>query len=369
MNNSLAYYVFKVEEISSQIISVQLLFKGKLSVMILGLYTGASPETRFNQALEVNFLIAKAVNSSTFVVLGENFNENRSGRSASYKFCLGLGLGLVNSFATYHLVCSVSSFFNTNHNAVMVLIDLSGLLDAEFRDCFSAKLLIIADKFFNTVFCGNVDDMNKHFSKFFGLELLVAKIVRTFSSGNMSKADYLTKIWSILDDAKAHNFTNLVCLRVKSVVVLKHLLLVCKEYKKSKMYELKLAKKISIRKAIAMYMENFCSNKVVDDELVLEPEKVKLGMNKIYVSLDYVKNNAFSGVMDVINMSELLLVVGSLPNNKAAGLSSILNELWKHSGENVLGCLLVLLNTCLIVGGVPALWKKAWVSMIFKPYD
>ncbi|KAG9295628.1 hypothetical protein G9A89_005321 [Geosiphon pyriformis] len=104
MNNSLAHYVFKVEEISSQIILVQLLFKGKLSVIILGLYTGASSKTKFNQALEVNFLIAKAVNSSTFVVLGENFNENRSGRSASYKFCLGLSLGLVNSFATYHLV-------------------------------------------------------------------------------------------------------------------------------------------------------------------------------------------------------------------------------------------------------------------------
>ncbi|KAG9291638.1 hypothetical protein G9A89_022057 [Geosiphon pyriformis] len=69
MNNSLAHYVSKMEEISGQVISVQLLFKGKLSVMVLSLYAGALFDARFGLASEVNFFIAKTVNSSTFVVL------------------------------------------------------------------------------------------------------------------------------------------------------------------------------------------------------------------------------------------------------------------------------------------------------------
>ncbi|KAG9304265.1 hypothetical protein G9A89_019827 [Geosiphon pyriformis] len=69
-----------------------------------------------------------------------------------------------------------------------------------------------------------------------------------------------------------------------------------------------------------------------------------------YMLLDYVRNDAFSGVMREIVMEELLLVVGDLPDGKATGLSSISNELWKHSDKMVLRCL-------------------AWVLMIPKPYD
>ncbi|KAG9301930.1 hypothetical protein G9A89_020974 [Geosiphon pyriformis] len=84
MNTSLARHVSKVEEIPGRVISVQLLFKGKLSVTVLGLYAGASSGARFGQASEVNTLIAKAVNSSNFVILGGDLNENGSGRSASF---------------------------------------------------------------------------------------------------------------------------------------------------------------------------------------------------------------------------------------------------------------------------------------------
>ncbi|KAG9288102.1 hypothetical protein G9A89_017697 [Geosiphon pyriformis] len=53
--------------------------KSKLSVTVLGLYAGASSRARFGQTSEVNSLIAKAVNSSNFVILGGDFNENGSG--------------------------------------------------------------------------------------------------------------------------------------------------------------------------------------------------------------------------------------------------------------------------------------------------
>ncbi|KAG9300446.1 hypothetical protein G9A89_010071 [Geosiphon pyriformis] len=106
-----------------------------------------------------------------------------------------------------------------------------------------------------------------------------------------------------------------------------------------------------------------------------EPGKVKLSVNKImkdwtqkwavllampnlwacqYAPLDYVNNDAFSGVINSINMSELILGIKDLPDDKSAELS---------------GCLLGLLNTCLEESVVPALWKRVWVSMISKPYD
>ncbi|KAG9288011.1 hypothetical protein G9A89_017606 [Geosiphon pyriformis] len=160
MNNSLAHHVFRIEEIPGRLILIRLLFKGKLLVTILDLYAGASSGTRFAQTSAVNSFIAKAVNSSTFIVLGGNFNENDSGRSASFKFCLGLGL--VNSFtghllvnmATWsnsrgvektidfilvsrtlsstvvkHCVNSVSDFFDMDHKSVMVSVGLGGLLN------------------------------------------------------------------------------------------------------------------------------------------------------------------------------------------------------------------------------------------------
>ncbi|KAG9289961.1 hypothetical protein G9A89_010267 [Geosiphon pyriformis] len=56
--------------------------------------------------------------------------------------------------------------------------------------------------------------------------------------------------------------------------------------------------------------------------------------------LDYVDDDAFSGVMVDIGMEKLSLAVDNLPNNKA------------HCGEEVLVCLLKLLNLCLSMSAV-----------------
>ncbi|KAG9296507.1 hypothetical protein G9A89_015099 [Geosiphon pyriformis] len=155
---------------------------------------------------------------------------------------------------------------------------------------------------------------------------------------------------------------------MKSDVILKHLLSVRRDYRRSKMFESRLAKEASIRIAIEKRMENFCSNKggmirsvlerpfykmvldhlVVNDELVLEPKKIKSSVDKImkewtrkcsvysvlpdlwacqYAPLDYVWDNAFSGIMYAVSIGKLLSVVGGLPDGKTAGLSSIPNEL------------------------------------------
>ncbi|KAG9292116.1 hypothetical protein G9A89_005260 [Geosiphon pyriformis] len=381
INNSLTHYVSKVKKILGKIILVRFLFKGKLSVTILGLYASASSETRFGQALKVNFLIAKAVNSSTFVVLGGDFNENESRRSATFKFCLGLDL--VNSFANHHMekaftwsnsqrvektidfifVCSVSGFFDTDHSDV----------STGFRDCLSIKLLVVADEFFGAETYNDMD--------FFGLELLIAKIVKKFVLGDLPGVDCLVKTWSTLNSAKTCAFADLIGLGGKSEVVLGHLSLVHKEYRRLKMYESRVAKKAFIKLVISKHMENFCSDKdsmirsvldqpsckvvlnylVVDNELILELEKaVFLVVPDLwahqYALLDYVQDCAFSNVMSVISLNKLLLVVDGLPDSKAAGF-----------GDGVLEYLLRLLNACLLVGGVSVLvLMNTWPIALIK---
>ncbi|KAG9299851.1 hypothetical protein G9A89_003395 [Geosiphon pyriformis] len=306
-DSSLTCHVSRVEEVSSQVISVRLLFKDKLSVTFLELYVGASSGVRFGQASEVNSLIAKAVNSSTFVVLGGNFNENESGRSLVL-------LGELFSGAKSH----------ENMNTMWVVLEKAVVESAD---------VTFSRHWFSKFRCSR----NKHSFKFCGLELLVAKIVKAYCFGDLSVVNCL-----------AHAFNDLVCSGVKSEVIIKHLSLVRKDYRRSKMFELRLAKEASIRKTVERHMEKFCSNKgsiirsvldkpfhkvvlnhlVVDNKLVLEPEKVKLGVNKIikewtrkhsYTSLDYVWDNAFSGVIYAVSMDKLLLVVVSLLDDKTTG--------------------------------------------------
>ncbi|KAG9290835.1 hypothetical protein G9A89_010984 [Geosiphon pyriformis] len=372
----------------------------------LGLYADALAGVRFDQTSEVNSLITKTINSSTFMVLGGDFNENGFGknnnsrrieRTIDYIF---VSRNLASA-VVYYVIGFVSGFFDTDHKTVIMSIGLDGFLDghlnslhkqankdywkfnikdadstkwAKFKDCVASKLLLAEDKLSDAEAYGKMDAIwvilkkcsrNRHSSRFFGLEMLAAKIVKKFNFDDANGIDCLMKTWSTLNKAKANAFTNLILLDNCLISILKHLSLVRKSYKKSKMHELRLAEEASIRKVVLDHL-------VVDDKLVVELIKIKSNMDRImktlpnlwacqYMSLNYVKNNTFSEVMHPIGLSKLLLVIGGLPDRKTAGLSGIPNELWKHGSNTVVGCLLRLLNVCLN--------KRAWVLIIPKPYN
>ncbi|KAG9292498.1 hypothetical protein G9A89_001571 [Geosiphon pyriformis] len=187
MNNSLVHHVSKIEKVSGQIISVRDLFKKKLSVMILELYAGVSAETRYDQMSKINFFIAKAVNFSTFVVVGGDFNEDSTKRNASFKFYMNLRL--VNSFHEHslakgvekvifvthnlasavagHKIKLVSEFFDTDYKAILIAVSLSGFLDVVkfLLDRKTAGLSGIPNKLWKhdnqQVFSGLLDILNK----------------------------------------------------------------------------------------------------------------------------------------------------------------------------------------------------------------
>ncbi|KAG9288782.1 hypothetical protein G9A89_023079 [Geosiphon pyriformis] len=468
INNSLAKHVCKVSKVPGRLISVKLLFRNKFSVSFLGLYAGASALVCFSQANDVNTMIASAVNESSFVVLGGDFNEDSLHRSASFRKCGSLGLvnslvcslfvkvptwsnswgvtktidylfispNLVNAIVD-HDVLDVSDFFDTDHQAVSASIGLGGLLDTRLcsvrkqanRDCWkydfkdtsvalwlrfreatavnaamfsadflAARDLLDLDAMWNAVqktMCFSVSEVfrkkwfkgyngvfTKHSFRFHKLELLVFKLVKASCSVDLLDSAGAAVVRSLF---LSKSFFDNICSALSKTR---------KFYRASKLLESKCAEESQIRSAVDKRMESFESNKghtirsilerpfrkvvldylVVGDELYLDPDHVKEKVDEImegwtrkhdvalnvsgnwsnqYWPLDYVFDGTFLNVMSCVSFDEMSGVVSVLPNGKAAGLSGISNELWKHCDKSVLDMLL----------------KEAWVLMIPKPYE
>ncbi|KAG9291533.1 hypothetical protein G9A89_021952 [Geosiphon pyriformis] len=116
---------------------------------------------------EINSLITRAMNESSFIILGGDFNKDRSYKCASFKKCFDLGL--VNSlgrsfldklptwynshgvaktidyvFLSFNLVnaiidcnmLNVDDFFDTDYKSVSVSVGLSGLLDTRLSSMY-----------------------------------------------------------------------------------------------------------------------------------------------------------------------------------------------------------------------------------------
>ncbi|KAG9296724.1 hypothetical protein G9A89_001356 [Geosiphon pyriformis] len=247
-----------MDEIPGYLISVHLLFKNKLSVMVLGLYAGVSISTWFSQAADINSMISKAVNASSFVVLSGNFNENESNKSASFKFCLGLSL--VNTFNKHSLA---KAFIWSNSKVVEKVIDF----------------ILVSG---NLAFA-----MTSHF-------------VDDVSGSDM------------FEEAKVNGNLNTMW---------------------------KLLEKAIVQAADTVFSMIWYNHLVVDNELVIESNEVKLKVDKIiegwtrkrsvlpkipdlwaqqYMPLNYVDDNAFSGVIVEISIKKLFLVVNNLLNDKTA---------------------------------------------------
>ncbi|KAG9300877.1 hypothetical protein G9A89_015333 [Geosiphon pyriformis] len=415
MNSSLAKHVCKVLEVSDWLLSIKLLFKNKLLVLILGLYANVSLAVWFSQTGNVNFLIAKTVNESFFVIFGGDFNKNSSYKCASFKKCLDLGLvnslvssptmkehtwtnsndvikmidymfvslNLINAIIHYD-VLKVSKHFDMDYQSVSVSVSLGGLLDTclnffhkqdDFKDATSANVamfsVLLANRMFKKKWFKSFDDVfTKNSSRFHRLKLLVSRIVKTSCEESVASA-----IQDIVDSGAGSNHIHSALFGTR------------KFYHTAKLAKFLSAKKVNIRSAIDKRIESFEVNKshmirsilerpfhkvvldhlIVNDELILEPDLVK---SKVDIIMEgWIKKHrvvddifVFFGVMCSINFNKLFEVVSNLPDNKAASLSDISNELWKYCNKTVLVMFLVFLNSCLFVSIIPKPYE--WKSVL-----
>ncbi|KAG9297051.1 hypothetical protein G9A89_000430 [Geosiphon pyriformis] len=409
VNSSLAKHVCKISEVPGQLLSIKLLFKNKLSVSILGLYAGASSVARFFQAGEINFFIAKAINESFFVILGGDFNEDSSHKCASFKKCFDLGLinSLERSFfaksptwcnshgitktINYMFVSSnlvsvvvdcgvdgVEEYFDTDHKTVYVSMRLGGLLDVQLN---SLRKQANRD-------CWKYDIKNTSEIKWLDFRNTTAANAVMFSDEFVA-AKQFSDLDAMLDSVSASPMNSLFLSGASFNAICSGLAKMRKSYCSFKLLESKQAEKSGIRQTIERKIESFKVDKghtirsvleylfckvvldhLVDgEELVLESELVKSKMDGIIegwtrkrVSLDHVFDGAFSDIMNSIGFDKMFGVISNLPNRKAAGLSGIPNELWKHCDKSVLDMLLVLLNFCLSFSMIPKSYE--WEGML-----
>ncbi|KAG9300884.1 hypothetical protein G9A89_015340 [Geosiphon pyriformis] len=359
MNNFLAWHVCKVLDIPGQLLSLRLLFKNNLSVLVLELYAGAS--------------LVVLVNGFFFIILGGDFNEDSFHKSASFKKCFNLGL--VNSlvvkiidyvFVSLNLVNAISDcgvtgikeFFDTDHKAVFVSVnkdywkynfkDTDNALWSKFKDKTVANDTMLYDDFLNAKMCSDLDAMWNAVRK-----------TLCFSANVVFKKKWFKEYDGVFTKTSSR-----------------------KSYCASKLLKSKCAENSYIKSAINKRMESFESDKghtirsvlerpfykvvldhlMVGKELILESDHVKdkgvvhnvsEDWSCQYQPLEHVFNGTFFNIMDCISFVELFGVVSNLPNGKAAGLSGISNELWKHCDSSALNMLLVLINSCLFDKSIP----------------
>ncbi|KAG9307770.1 hypothetical protein G9A89_023335 [Geosiphon pyriformis] len=255
---------------------------------------------------------------------------------------LFISLNLVNAVVD-RKVSNVGEFFDTDYHAVFVSVDLGGLLNKQLNSlCKQANrdwaLIMYSPK--------NLQDFTNWSS--WSLELL---------------EPYVRK--EVVDSGAGFSHVHSVLFGAR------------KYYRAAKLAKSLRAKKANIRSAIDRWIESFEMNKshiiksvlehpfhkvvldhlVVNDKLILEPDLTsKHGViadvsdvwSCQYWSLDYVFDEVFSGVMHLVEFSELFN---------------------KHCDKLILDMFLVLLNFCLSCESVSRFWKKAWVLMIPKSYE
>ncbi|EXX66240.1 hypothetical protein RirG_125730 [Rhizophagus irregularis DAOM 197198w] len=90
---------------------------------------------------------------------------------------------------------------------------------------------------------------------------------------------------------------------------------------------------------------------------------------RAYTPLANVSASLYDPVLAPISLQEWSTVISSMPNNKASGPSKISYEMIKHLSGEALDFSLLLANTCLSRGDIPADWREAVVYPIPKPHD
>ncbi|KAG9296202.1 hypothetical protein G9A89_014794 [Geosiphon pyriformis] len=369
MNIALAKHVCKVSKVSGYLISVRLLFKNKLSVSILSLYADASALVCFFQANDVNALIARAINESSFLILEGDFNEDGLHRSASFRKCGSLGLvnslvsslllkiltwsnswgvmktidylfvspNLVNAILN-HNILDVVNFFDTDHQAVSVLVGLGGLLNthlcfickqankdhwkynynntggalwSKFKEETTANAVMFFDEFLDAkrhldlnamwdaihktlCFSVNVVFKKKWFKEYDGvftkisfrfhrLELLVSKLVKASRLINCNEFTLLLNTWIWLDSVNALLVKSLFFSDFSLNDIWSVLFKIKKSYHAAKLLDLKCAEDSCIKSAINRRMETFKFGKGHTIKSVLEHPFCKVILDYLVV--------------------------------------------------------------------------------------
>ncbi|KAG9300041.1 hypothetical protein G9A89_018318 [Geosiphon pyriformis] len=245
----------------------------------------------FKMSNDINSMIAKAVNESSFVVLGSDFNKDGSQRYTSFKKCLDLGLvnSLNRSFCVNKSIWANSWGVVKTIDFLFISLNLvNAVVNCEMSDIDNIKASVVQD------IVNSGTGFDHIYSALFG--------ARKFYCA--------TKLAEFLR-AKEANIRSAIDRRMESFEV-------------DKGYTIRSVLKCSFCKVTLDHL-------VVDNNLILEPDLVKAKVNVIMESWTrkhkvYVFHKTFSEVMCSIKFDELANVVSDLFDSKAAGLLGVLTN-------------------------------------------
>ena len=86
-----------------------------------------------------------------------------------------------------------------------------------------------------------------------------------------------------------------------------------------------------------------------------------------YTPKDIIDSRWYDSVMAAPNDEEWDGIIQSLPNDKAAGLSKISNEMLKHVGPKMKKVIKRLIEICLSLNDIPQEWREAMIYPTPKP--
>ncbi|KAG9285604.1 hypothetical protein G9A89_009244 [Geosiphon pyriformis] len=277
---------------------------------------------------KINFLITKAVNKFSFIILGGEFNENSSYRCANYNKCFDLDLinslgggscnscgvirvidylfissNLVNLIVSYSMT-DVVDYFDTDYKAIAVSFARAVTFsDLDAMWAIVCKILVfLANSTFSKKWFKSFDEVFiKESFKFYKLELLVSKLAKASCLASSKDFASLLKTWDRLDNDGMVEVKFLFISGSSFDAVCSELAKAKKSYCSSKLLELRHVEEFCIKQVICKRIENFELDKnhiirnilehsfckvvldylVMDKKLVLEPELVKSKVDTI----------------------------------------------------------------------------------------
>ncbi|KAG9301079.1 hypothetical protein G9A89_012462 [Geosiphon pyriformis] len=320
--------------------------------------------------------LSNALVNGCIVDVDKFFNTDYS----SVQITIGLG-GILDP--VLRAICIQTNKNKWKFNYRIAFHDNFAMFSDEFTDCHCLSDL---DGMWSVVCKAICFSVNEVFSKtwskdfdggftkcsscYYRLELLVSKLVKALCSVSFIGFVSLLNVWMSLNSVNASAVKSFFLSGSHFNAIRLALVKIRKFYHFLKMIESKLARNSQIRLAIDKRMENFELNKgqtiksileqpfckvtldhlVVDEDLILESGLVKFHVDRIMEGwtrkrvmvddisdewrcqlqlLEYIFDDVFSNVMHPIEMEEFFGMVLNLPDNKAAGLSTLIETAHK----------------------------------------
>ncbi|KAG9301602.1 hypothetical protein G9A89_016672 [Geosiphon pyriformis] len=393
------------------------MWKGKISVYIVGLYMLASKlPTKKTVAKEIRKLLADIVQNKEIVIVAGDLNEDLASKSLEEtiatnkrkKYPTAILLQQMNLVDIYGM------YAVNNPNNTWASNGVQRRLNYVFTDVITASLVTNI----------GVIDVNESFSTDYKAVVTIIRSDRILTDIKKSKTGRKKCSTTMIDVKKAFGtvlqaaeclpkrkvgaqsaHTKKKCMDHKLVKIVTDIIKQIrvnnadmhnnnhkKKYRSTLCARIRLQQQKQIVNNIIKKQQNFELNKEAIIKSILNRKRQKIVLDHVieegkfhndsddikklvnkkaqgFRPIESIPDNAFNGVMAEITIEKFDYTLSHTPCNKASGPSGIQAELWRKFGLNTKSKLRTLLNACIEAADMPEEWRIAQIILIPKPKE